>query len=163
VKISRDWATPLTIGAFGLMSVTGLLMFFHLDMGLNKLAHQWLGWLMIAGVAAHATANWPAFKRYFLSSRLGRAIIGLCAVALALSFVSPPGQKGAPPQILAMKAVTQAPIAKVAPLAGRPVGELIDALAKAGIKLPSAEASIDSAAPDRSLQAKAIAVIFGAR
>ena len=42
MKISREWATPLTIGAFGLMSVTGMLMFFHLDTGFNKLAHEWL-------------------------------------------------------------------------------------------------------------------------
>jgi len=163
VKISRDWATPLTIGAFGLMSVTGLLMFFHLDTGLNKLAHQWLSWAMIGAVAAHAIVNWPAFKRYFTSSRMGRAIIGVSAVVLALSFVSLPGQKGAPPQILAMRALTKAPIAKLAPLAGRPADQLIDELAKAGVKLPNAEASIDSAATDRSLEAKAINVLFGAK
>ena len=163
MKISRDWATPLTIGAFGLMSVTGLLMFFHLDTGLNKLAHQWLSWVMIAGVAGHALVNWPALKRYLTSSRQGRIIIGVSAVVLALTFVSLPGQKGAPPQLLAMRALTKAPIAKLAPIAGRPVGELIDALAGAGIKAPSAEASIDSVVTDRGMQAKAIAVIFGAR
>ena len=163
MKISRDWATPLTIGAFSLMSVTGLLMFFHLDTGLNKLAHEWLGWVMVAAVAAHATVNWPAFRRYFTSSRSGRAIIGVSAVALGLTFVQLPGQKGAPPQILAMKALTKAPIAKVAPLAGRPVEQIIDELAEAGVKLPNADASIDSAAKDRGMQAKAINVLFGAK
>jgi hypothetical protein len=163
VKISRDWATPLTIGAFGLMSVTGLLMFFHLDTGLNKLAHQWLSWAMIAGVAAHAFVNWPAFRRYFTSSRQARVIIGVAAVVLALSFVSLPGEKGAPPQMLALRALTRAPIAKVATLAGRPADQLIDELAKAGIKLPNANASIESAAADRGMQAKAINVIFGAK
>lgn len=39
----RKWATPLTIGSFLLMGVTGILMFFHLDIGLNKLAHEWAG------------------------------------------------------------------------------------------------------------------------
>ena len=163
MKISREWATPLTIGAFGLMSVTGLLMFFHLDTGLNKLAHEWLSWAMIAGVAAHAFVNWPAFKRYFTSSRQGRAIIGLAAVVLALSFVSLPGERGAPPQILALRALTKAPIAKVAILAGRPADQLMDDLAKAGITLPNANASIESVAKDRGAQGKAIATIFGAR
>jgi hypothetical protein len=145
--------TPLTIGAFGLMSVTGLLMFFDLDTGFNKLAHEWLSWVMVTGVAAHAVVNWPAFKRYFMASRIGRTIIGASAVALALSFVSlPGGQTRAPPQILALKAVTNAPISSVAPLSGRPVGQLIDDLAKAGIKLPNAHASIDSmTADDRGL------------
>ena len=43
MKLSRDWATPLTAGAFIVLAVTGLLMFFHLDRGLNHLAHEWLG------------------------------------------------------------------------------------------------------------------------
>lgn len=30
MKYLRPWATPLTIGAFAIMSTTGLLMFFHL-------------------------------------------------------------------------------------------------------------------------------------
>ena len=162
MKISRDWATPLTIGAFGLMSVTGLLMFFRLDTGLNKLAHQWLSWVMVAGVAAHAIVNWPAFKRYFTSNRMGRAIIAVSALTLALTFVSLPGQKGVRPQILALTAVTGAPISKLAPLAGRSAERLIEDLAKAGIKLPSVDASIDSVA-DRGLQARAVAVIFGAK
>jgi cytochrome b561 len=53
MKIAREWATPLTIGSFGLMATTGILMFFHLDSGLNKTAHEWLGWVMVAVVAAH--------------------------------------------------------------------------------------------------------------
>lgn len=162
MKISRDWATPVTIGTFALMAVTGLLMFFHLDTGLNKLAHEWLGWVMVAGVAAHAAANWPGFKRYFLSSTTGRAIIAASLVVLAGSFVSlPGGAKGQPPHIMALKAVTQAPIASVAPLAGRPVVQLLDELAKAGINVPSAEASLDSVLKgDRGLEGKAMAVLF---
>lgn len=54
MTISRNWATPLTIGSFLLMAVTGLLMFFHLDTGLNKAAHEWLGW---------AGPWWPAWWR----------------------------------------------------------------------------------------------------
>lgn len=53
------------------MAITGILTFFHLESGLNKTAHEWLGWLMVAGVAAHAAANWLGFKRYFLSSPSG--------------------------------------------------------------------------------------------
>ena len=34
MKLSREWATPLTIGAFALMAATGTAMFFHLNNGL---------------------------------------------------------------------------------------------------------------------------------
>ena len=49
----RPWITPLVIGTFALMAVTGSLMFFHLDTGLNKTAHEWLGWAMVAAVLLH--------------------------------------------------------------------------------------------------------------
>jgi hypothetical protein len=164
MKISRAWATPLTIGVFTLMSVTGLLMFFHLNRGLNKVAHEWAGWAMVAGVVLHATANWPAFKQHIFDSRLGQVLIGLGVVALAVSFVSLPGRgdRPPPPPVMAMNAVTRAPLASVAPLTGRPVDALLGDLARAGVKLPSAAASLDSVTADnRELQARAIGVLFG--
>ena len=71
MKVSREWATPLTIGLFILMAVTGILMFFHLDSRLNKLAHEWLGWLFVVGVVAHAAANWTGVKYHFLMGSTG--------------------------------------------------------------------------------------------
>ncbi len=161
MKTLRDWATPITIGAFAIMSVTGVLMFFHLDSGFNKLAHEWLSWLMVGGVLLHAYVNWPSFKRYFVSSALGRAIIAVSVLMLAGSFTPNAGGGGSPPPVLAMKAVTSAPLTALAPLTGKPVADLIADLGKAGITLPSAEASIDSVTGgNRELQGKAMAVLF---
>jgi len=42
MKITRDWATPLTAGALILMAFTGMLMFLHLDRGISHLAHEWV-------------------------------------------------------------------------------------------------------------------------
>lgn len=159
--ISREWATPLTIGAFGLMSVTGLLMFFHAETGMNKLAHEWMGLVMVGGVAAHAIANWQAFQRYFLTGLLSRGLIALGLLVLAGSFFSPPGGKRMPPPVMAMKAVVSAPLAKVAPLSGRTTEQAIADLAKAGIHVPAGDVSIEKATADnRELQARAIAVLF---
>lgn len=91
----RPWITPLVMGAFLLSTVTGMLMFFHLDTGLNKLAHEWLSWAMAGGVVLHALLNWPAFKRY-LSQKTALVVIGMFALVLALSFIVPPGGKKAP-------------------------------------------------------------------
>ena len=120
---------------------------------------------MLAGVAGHALANWPAFKRYFLTHRTGRLIIGLSIVVLAASFFAPPGgRQGPPPQIMALKAVTKAPISSVAALSGRTTAQVLEDLAKAGINLPGADASLDSVlANNRELQAKAMGVLFGTR
>lgn len=166
MKISREWATPLTIGCFTLMAVTGILMFFHLDSGLNKLAHEWLGWLMVTGVAAHAAANWLSFKRYFLNSGTGRAIMVVSVLVLAGSFVPPPGAKeggGSPPQ-LAMRALAQAPLAQLAPLSGRSVEQLQADLAAAGIAVEGPQSTLASATGgNREQFGKAIGVLFGKR
>lgn len=162
MKISREWATPLTIGAFAIMSVTGILMFFHLNSGINKLVHEWAGWVMVAGVIAHVIVNWRTFTRYLTSSRLAQSIIGLGVAALAVSFIPLNGQGGdAPPPVMAMRAITTSPIALVAPLTGKPASALIEELAKNGIVLPNADATLESAiGQDRQMQAKAIGVLF---
>jgi xanthine/uracil permease len=75
MKIPRDLATSLTIGAFGIMSVTGILMFFHADSGLNKVVHEWASWAMVTGVVLHVVVNWVAFKRYFTASPMARGTV----------------------------------------------------------------------------------------
>lgn len=68
-----------------LIAVTGVLMFFHLNTGLNKAAHEWLGWFLLVGVGAHMWLNWRAFSTYF-NRRGALAIIGaFVAVLLAPS------------------------------------------------------------------------------
>ncbi|HEY1090516.1 MAG TPA: DUF4405 domain-containing protein, partial [Burkholderiaceae bacterium] len=64
LSAQRPWITPVVMGAFLLSAVTGVLMFFHLDSGLNKTAHEWLSWAMVIGVGLHVLLNMPAFKRY---------------------------------------------------------------------------------------------------
>jgi len=164
MTVSREWATPVTIGAFALMATTGILMFFHLDGELNKLAHEWLGWLMIAGVALHVVVNWVAFKRYFLVSRKGQLILAVSALVIAATFMPLPGQDegGASPPVLALRALTKAPLSQVAPLTGRSAEALLADLKQAGITLDSADQPLDSALQgDRERTGAAMRVLFG--
>lgn len=160
--VSREWATPLTIGAFALMAVTGLLMFFHLDSGVQKFVHEWLGWLLVAAVAAHATANWLGFKRYLLVPGRGWAILGVCAVVLAGTFLPLfPAAGDASPPVLAMRAVSQAPLGTVAPLAGKSVEQLQSDLDAVGIHVDRADQSIGSVVKsDREQLGRAMRATF---
>ena len=88
MNVQRSWATPIAAGAFLLSAVTGVLIFFHVDSGLNKAAHEWLSWLLLGGVVLHVLANLGGFKRHF-ASRGGLAVMGAFALALALSFIAP--------------------------------------------------------------------------
>lgn len=148
MKIAREWATPLTIGSFGLIAVTGVLMFFHLDSGLNKVVHEWLSWLLVAGVALHAVANAAAFKRYFSQPR-GRLLMGAAAAVLALSFV-PLGDGGAePPFVAPIKALAAAPLPVLAQVAGVPLAQVQARLQTAGLAPGAQTDSVESlAGPD---------------
>lgn len=105
------------------MAITGALMFFHLDSGLNHDAHEWLGWAMIAGVGAHITANFSNLRNH-LNSNSGRAIIGASLLLLGLSFISPQkdekGPEWAPPVI----ALAKLPIKELAIVARMPENEI---------------------------------------
>jgi len=142
MTISRTWATPLTIGAFLLMAVTGILMFFHLDTGLNKEAHEWLGWAMVVGVLAHVIANWTAFVRHF-SGGLGKAIVGVFAALLAGSFFIG-GEEGGSPAGLAIQTLNGASVAQLAALRGEAPQAMIDRLKAAGFVVTSADQTLNA-------------------
>ncbi len=157
----RPWITPLVIGTFALMTVTGILMFFHLDSGLNKTAHEWLGWAMVAAVVLHLLMNVSAFKRYF-NQNTGRWVIGVCVMVLMASFV-PLGDAGGKPSFVApVQALANSPLTTVAQVAGVNVTEMRTRLAAAGIQSQSDTQSIkDLVGPDLKKQMNTLGKVFG--
>jgi hypothetical protein len=146
MKISRDWATPLTIGVFALMAVTGLLMFFHLDTQLQKTVHEWAGWLMLAAVVTHVFVNWMAFKRYLATRGKGLAIVSAFVLTVLVSFaIRPSGSEAPSVPALAIAALRDAPLRAVAGVYGKTPEQARSELAAAGIALANEDASLASA------------------
>ena len=83
----RNWATPLTIGAFILTTVTGVLMFFELDQGLIAEVHEWFSWLFLLGCGGHIMANIHPLKNQ-LKTRWGKISLLMFTAVLAASFFS---------------------------------------------------------------------------
>jgi hypothetical protein len=75
MNIRRELAPPVTAGAFLLLAVSGMLMFFHADSGLKKVAREWLSRVLLGGAALHVTAEYfsgvAARCASFTSSALG--------------------------------------------------------------------------------------------
>jgi hypothetical protein len=92
MKIQRKWATPVTAGALVLMAITGILMFFDLDSGLNHEAHEWFSWVFLVGVAMHLTANFEGIKGH-LSKPLGKLVVAIFVAILGLSFLNLKAEK----------------------------------------------------------------------
>lgn len=141
MKFSREWATPLTAGSFIVLAVTGLLMFFHLDRGLNHLAHEWIGWLLVVGVFCHVTANFLGFKKH-ISGGLGKAVIVAFLLVLTFSFIQPEERKRPPGWAQPVKALAFMPLKELAIVAKMSVEEVRERLTEDGLNPTSDEQSI---------------------
>ncbi len=157
MKSLRKWATPLTIGSFLIMSVTGVLMFYHLESGLNKTVHEWAGWVMIAGASAHLLMNWRAFSTYF-KRPLATGIIATGALVLVLSFV--PISGGDSPVDAVLAAMDNADVAVVIALSGRDVDQGLAMLAEAGMSAQPNSPMQALTGGDRHRQMELIKVLF---
>ena len=160
MKITRDWATPLTAGAFLLVATTGVLMFFHADSGFNKDAHEWLSWALLAGVVLHVTSNVAAFKKH-LAGRSGQAIVGAFAVVLGLSFISMEEEE-AEPFTAPVQALADAPIISLAQVANTTPDEVVQRLQKAGLKAtPTTQKVSELTGKDLGAQMRALNAALG--
>lgn len=160
--LNRQWATPLAAGAFFLTAMTGILIFFHLDSGLNKLAHEWLSWVLLAGVIFHLITNLNAFKRYF-NSRAGLAIMGAFILLLGLSFISP-GEKREPPFVASVRTLANLPLGTLAMVAGQSTEQVSATLRREGLSPSQDTQSLQElAGPDTRRQARLLEKVFNTK
>jgi hypothetical protein len=154
VKKLRTWITPITIGSFLLIGVTGLLMFFKVRGSLIVVAHEWLSPVFVVGACLHTWLNWGAVRRH-LSRARGLVVVGLFAVLLVFSLVPfeeaaemarehGHGQESADRR--AAELLLKARISTVAELTGRAPQQLRDSLGRRGIRVTSDEIILADAA-----------------
>lgn len=156
----RAWATPLTVGTFLLMAVTGVLMFFHASTGINKLVHEWVGLVMIAAVGAHLVLNWRAFSTYFKRPVAVGIVAGFAAL-LAVSFfpVLGPQGPGGRPDMTAVNMVANAPLAALGPVLGLDSDAVLERLADGGYPAEAGDTLRDLAGGDMRLQVQLISLL----
>ncbi len=162
MAVQREWATPVAAGAFLLSVVTGVLIFFHIDSGLNKFVHEWLSWVLLGAVALHLVANFGGFKRHLVTRR-GQVLMGAFALIMALSFISPGGQESEPtfaPPIRALSAAPQSILTQVAKLSPE---QLRERLTTAGLQPTSDQQSLaDLTGPGMRKQVQVMSALFAA-
>ncbi len=81
----KQWLSPFMAVTFATVSISGLLMFFHLKIAGVHPIHQWGGILFLVGGVLHALVNRRILLSYFsnrkavLGALAGVVIIALCA------------------------------------------------------------------------------------
>ena len=117
--------TPMTIGAFLLMAVTGLLMFFHVEQGLNEVVHEWGGLVFVVAAVAHLLGNFTPFKNH-LKKAVGAGLVAVFVVVTAASFIPVEDNKGGIRVVV--NQLRDVPLAQLAPAAGKSVDDVETAL-----------------------------------
>lgn len=165
MKTLRDWATPLVFGVFLVMAITGLAMFFHFSSHLQSEVHEWAGWGMVAFAVAHIVSNFAGFKKHFRWPSIAVGVVAISTVLIIGAFTlggDEEARKGKSPPMLAMAAITKAPITQVAPLFQKTPEQALEALKTAGFDLPDANASLESVTHgEREKVGKALAALTG--
>jgi len=142
MNIKREWTTPITAGAFLLLAVTGILMFFHAAPEFSKELHEWLSLVFVAVTLLHLAANFSSFKRY-LRQRRAQVLIGVFALLLLISFVPFGNEDEEGPHFAApIRVLANAPLAEVARLAKNSPEQMLAQLKKEGITVQSAQQSL---------------------
>jgi len=154
MKKLRSYVTPITIGSFLLLGVTGLLMFFKVRGALIIVAHEWLSPIFVVGACLHIWLNWGAVRAN-LSRVRGIIIVGLFAALLAFS-VAPckeaeehAREHGHGQEVISRKAaeiLLRARISTAAELTGRTPRQMRDSLVRHGVYVPSDEVTLMDAA-----------------
>ncbi len=158
----RKWVTPLTIGSFVLMATTGVLMFYHLDSGVNKLAHQWFSWLFLTGVMLHVATNWVSFQRYFGSVK-GLAVMAVIVAVLGASFYPWRGLKPEPPARSVMKVLGTTSLAELAPIARVTADEVVAKVRSKGFTVTSARQTPADIAGDPKKADAVLGAVFAGK
>jgi uncharacterized paraquat-inducible protein A len=161
MNVQRSWVTPITAGAFLLSGVTGIFMFFHLESGIGKFMHEWLGWVLLAVAVLHVIANYTGLKSHLASLR-GQLLIGVFVVALLVSFI-PVGSDQDEPFIPPIRALSQVPLTTLAQVAKISPDQLHDRLSAAGIQPTSEQQTLNElVGPDMKKQIHVMESIFTA-
>jgi hypothetical protein len=131
-KKLREWATPITIGAFALSAVTGIMLFFKVELGLIKHVHEWLSWLLVFGAIFHIIANWRSTVGY-ISKPVGKGILAFFLLLICLSFIPAGGKHKGPHFNIISNRLIQAPLSEVAQIANHRPDEAMNILKSRGI------------------------------
>lgn len=88
---NRSWVSPAAAISFLALSVTGILMYFHIFSAGIKSLHIWIGFVFVAVGVVHLILNWRAFASLF---RLKTAILATVAtIALSAGLVLTAGSR----------------------------------------------------------------------
>jgi hypothetical protein len=147
------------MGAFLLMAVTGMLMFFEWEHGLIVVVHQWSSWMLVLGAGGHIVANFRPLKNH-LKSRWGMVSVATFSALLVVSLFSWGLVTGPAMKRTIEQALVDAPLSQLIRMSHVDTATVTERLKSEGIDA-SSEASIsDLARNNNQDENRLLALVF---
>lgn len=116
----RDLATSITTFTFIIISITGIMMFFHIFDQYTKQMHEILGLVFVLVAAFHIVFNWKAMTNYFKKKSF--VFSALLVLAISAGFiVNADNNQGEHPSRTVMNAVFNAPLSEAISILGKDI------------------------------------------
>ena len=128
----RDIATSLTSVIFIIISVTGVMMFFHILDSYTKDMHEIFGLVFVFVVFFHIFFNWKSMKNYFTKKVFLSSILVFFIVVLGFIFTS--SSQGENPKRAIIEAVLKLPLNNAVTILGSDIENVKSKLKQSNIK-----------------------------
>lgn len=105
----KELATSFTTFLFIVISISGVMMFFHILDNFTKDIHEILGLVFVAVVGFHLFFNWKSMKNYFSKKTFALSAISVVVVSSLFIFNAPSGES---PKSIVFNKLFNAPLEK---------------------------------------------------
>ena len=136
---TRAWSTPLIIAISLVISVTGVMLFFHLNDSMVKGIHEWLGLGFVVVILLHVLNHWKGFKNYFNKKLAVGLMTAVITISAAFIFNA---ENTNHPLVKVAKQLEQNSLQSIATLQQKPVEDLEASLINAGIAITGYDQSL---------------------
>lgn len=138
----RELATSFTTFLFIVISVTGVLMFFHILDNFTKEIHEILGLAFVAVAGFHVIVNWKAMKNYFNKKSFAFSALSVLVISSMFIFNAPTGES---PKHQVFNKLFEGPLEKTLVFLGDDLTKSTNILLENGIKIEDAKSLKDLA------------------
>ncbi len=143
--LPRKLITPIT-GALSLViGISGVMLFFHIEEGLVKEIHEWLGMAFAATMLAHLAINWNAFTKHFKkpTAWVTTGIVTAISTIFLVTALSNPGKS---PMHKIIYSIETTAVVDLAPVFKISESEIIQRLDQAGVEIKTGQETLQQLA-----------------
>lgn len=131
----RDIATSVTTIMFFIISITGVMMFFHIFDQYTKQLHEILGLAFVLFALFHIYVNWKGMRNYFKKKIFITATLLIAFISIGFITLSSDNKSKNNPKNIVINSVINAPLNDAISILGKDVKLVTQKLTQSGLDI----------------------------